>query len=134
MLLRTFLGVLAALLMSAPTAVAAPTWLAPVDIGAEVTGTSSIGRVAVAPDGRAVAAWSQATADGSNVELQVRSRPAGGDFGPVMQVPGTTGAGSVDVGVDGAGNATVAWEQAGAIRAVLVPAGGAPGAPQTIVA
>jgi PKD domain-containing protein len=132
MLLRAVLAALAALVVSAPTAVAAPTWLAPVDLGAEVTMTSSIGKVAVAPDGRTVAAWSQATADGSSFDVQVRSRPPGGDFGPVVTIPGTSGAGSVDVGVDGAGNATVTWEQAGSIRAVRVPAGGAPGMPQTI--
>jgi PKD domain len=127
---RSALAALAALLILPASAGAAPKWLAPVKLGAEVTNTSSIGRVAVAPNGTAVAAWSQATSGGFVV--QVRRRLPGRSFGPVLTVPGSTNADSVDVGIDAGGNATVSWEQGGVIRAAQLPIGGSLGTSQPI--
>ena len=118
----------------APPAGAAPTWLAPGNLGAEVTGTSSIGQIAVAPNGTVVAAWKQATSNGSSFVVQVRRRLPGGSFGAVLTVPGTTAVStdSVDVGIDAEGNATVSWEQAGVVNAAQLPAGGSLGVTQPI--
>ena len=126
------LATLALVLTLAAPASAAPTWLQPTGLGADVADTSSIGSVAVAPDGTAVAAWAQATADGMDFNLQVSRRLPGEGFGPATTVPGTSGAGQVDVGIDGAGNATVSWLDGGAVRVLAMPRDGGPGAAQTV--
>jgi hypothetical protein len=132
MLARALPIALAAVLLAAAPALAAPAWLPPTPLGAEVADTSSIGSIGVAPDGTAVAAWGQASAPGGDTVLQVSTRPPGGSFGPAVTVPGTAGAFSVEVGIDGGGNATVSWLQGSAVRALLVPRNGGPGGPQTI--
>jgi hypothetical protein len=133
---RTFLlAVFAALVLASPAA-AAPAWLAPVDVGAETTDPSSIGRVAVGPDGTAVAAWAQSNGS-TNWDLQVARRKPGEGFGAAITVPVTTGVQgvSVRVGVDGAGNATILYELGGAL--VILPwpaASGEPGPKQPLEA
>jgi len=130
--MRLLLATCAAALLLAAPAAAAPAWLPPGALGADVAQTSSIGSVAVAPDGTALAAWAQATSNGSTWVLQFSRRPPGGAFGPATTVPGTTGAGDVDASVDGNGNATVSWTQGGAVRVVALPREGTVGTPQTL--
>jgi hypothetical protein len=128
------LAVVASLLLVTPAA-AAPTWLPPVDLGAETT-QQSIGRVALGADGTAVAAWAQVPSAGSS-ELQVARRQPGQAYGAPITVPGTTGveSRSVRVGVDGAGNATVLYRLGGAFVVMPWPAGAAtPAAKQPLQA
>jgi hypothetical protein len=132
MLARALPLAVAAILLAAAPALAAPAWLPPAQLGAEVTGVSSIGKVAVAPDGTAVFAWAQANAAGTNFDLQYARRLPGGPLEPAVTVPGTVGADQVDVAIDGGGNATIAWQQGGQIRTVLVPRAGGAGSPQTV--
>jgi hypothetical protein len=133
MLPRALPLAIAAVLLAAAPAVAAPTWLQPpTRLGADVPDTSSIGVVAVAPDSTAVFAWAQANAAGTDFNLQFSRRLPGGGLEPAVTVPGTSGAGEVDVAIDGGGNATIAWRQAGEIRAVRVPRTGPAGTPQTL--
>jgi hypothetical protein len=125
--MRSLLLAVAATLVLAAPAAAAPTWLSPVDLGAETPGTSSSGRVALAPDGTAVAAWAQWTPSAGTWVLQVSRRLPGGGFSPPITVPGSTAVSqlSVGVGIDGSDNATIVWEQAGQIRVVPFLAGAA---------
>ncbi len=133
MLARALPLAVAAVLFAAAPALAAPGWLPPPTLlGADVAGTSSVGAVAVAPDSTAVAAWAQANQAGTNFDLQFSRRLPGGGFEPAVTVPGTVGAGGVDVAVDGAGNAPIAWLQGAPVRALHVPRTGAPGTPQTL--
>ena len=105
-----------ALLTGAGTAAAAPSWLPPQTLTAT---DSKAPVVAVAPDGTTVAAWSRASGTTSVVEA-ARRRPGQGFGTPVL-----LGADASDpqVGIDAAGNATVAWEQEDAgVRAARLPA------------
>jgi hypothetical protein len=120
------------LLALAAPAAAAPAWLPPTPLGADVAQVSSNGRIAVAPDGSAVAAWAQALPTGTDFVLQYSRRPPGGRFSAPVTVGGTTGAGSVDVAVDREGSATIAFLQGTTVRAMRVPRSGAPSAPETI--
>src|SRR5215218_2996494 len=129
--MRALLLAVAATLLLASPAAAAPSWLPPVSLGAETADTSSSGKIALGADGTAVAAWAQFT--GSTYVLQVARRKPGEGFGAAITVPGAANLSlSVGgVGVDGAGNATIAYAQGGAIIAQPWPAAaGAPGAPQ----
>ncbi len=106
---RPLAAAVAATLVLAASAQAAPTWLEPVDLTAE-SEVSSIGHVAVAPDGSSVVVWEQFT--GGHFVVQARRRSPGGSFGPVATVsPLDSEADSVDVATDGAGSATIVWEE-----------------------
>jgi len=109
-------------LLTAAPAVAASSWLPPFPLTAEGTEEPAVA-VAVAPDGTTVAAWARLSGGGLVVEA-ARRRP-GGTFGPVLPL----GAGRMpQVGIDGAGNATVAWEAATApvgVAAARLPAAAA---------
>src|SRR5215218_6485420 len=120
--MRALLLAVAATFLLASPAAAAPAWLAPVDLGAETT-QQSIGRVALGADGTAVAAWAQVPGAGDPV-LQVARRQPGQAYGAAITVPGTTGveSGSVRVGVDGNGNATILYRLGGAFVVVPWPA------------
>ena len=120
------------LLALAAPAAAAPAWLPPAPLGADVAQVSSNGRIAVAPDGSAVAAWAQALPNGSDFVLQYSRRPPGGRFSAPVTVAGTTGAGSVDVAVDRDASATIAFLQGTTVRAMRVPRSGPASAPETI--
>jgi PKD domain-containing protein len=152
--------VVALLLAVAPGARAAA-WLPPTDLSAPQStvpcGTFCVqpgaGGVDVAVDaaGNAVAAWTRRD-DLNNQVVQAAFRPAGGSFGPPVDLGTTSGGYFVtdldgplaDVAMDGAGNATVVWAHpAGANSTVQVatrPAGGSFGpavdlsAPSTSVA
>jgi hypothetical protein len=132
--MRALLLAVAATLLLASPAAATPAWLPPVDLGAETLDPSSIGRVAVGADGTAVAAWAQSV-PGPNWELQVARRRPGEGYGAPITVPATTGAGSVRVGVDGTGNATILYELGGGLVVLPWPAASAePGAKQPLEA
>ena len=130
--MRLFLATCSLLLILAAPAAAAPAWLPPTPLGADVAQVSSNGRIAVAPDGSAVAAWAQALPSGTDFVLQYSRRPPGGRFSAPVTVAGTTGAGSVDVAVDRDASATIAFLQGTTVRAMRVPRSGAPSAPETI--
>src|ERR687897_111253 len=109
--MRFFFTTLALALGLAAPAAAAPAWLPPTALGADVAQVSSNGKIAVAADGSAVAAWAQALPSGTDFVLQYSRRPAGGQFTPPVTVGGTTGAGSVEVAVDRNASATIAFLQ-----------------------
>ena len=81
------LALLASFLLLAAPAAAAPSWLGPVNLGAETPSTSSTGRVALGADGTAVAAWAQWVPSSGNWVLQVSRRRPGGGFSAAATVP-----------------------------------------------
>src|SRR5918999_4622072 len=116
------LAVAATLLLAAPAA-AAPQWLQPVDLAGPTD--NYIADVAVAADGTTLVAFSESNAGSVRVAARVR-RPGEG-FGPRMEVsPGNLEAGSPSVAVDGQGNFTVAFvvdDPTSQVRARRLPAG-----------
>lgn len=90
-----------------------------------VDGSSFSPTIAIDPAGNAVAAYEAGGA------LHARYRPAGDatDFGPLEVVDGAGSPTGATVGIDAAGNATLAFEQVSgpnrSIQAALRPAGGA---------
>jgi len=125
--------------ITAPAAQAAPTWLGEETISIAPSVST---KVAMDPEGNAVAIWSRQ--NGTNSIIQAATRPAGGRWSPVADL---TGIGpdtrSPQVAMDGKGNAVALWrsEPAGfgppaffgsAMQTATRPAGGAWSAPQTI--
>jgi hypothetical protein len=75
--LLALLGTLAIALFGPASALAAPTWLAPVNLSAPKHGAFNP-QVAIDAAGDAVAVWERF--DGTNFIIQSASRPAGGSF------------------------------------------------------
>lgn len=128
------LTALAALIVMAALpagALAAPTWLAPVDVSAQGQKAEDP-QVAVDAAGDAVAVWQRS--EGAEVIVQAASRPAGGTWGaPVeLSVPGEN-AGLPRVAMDAAGDAVAVWVRSDGshriVQAASRPAGGTWGAP-----
>lgn len=104
--------ILVAMLMSAIPAVAAPAWQQPELVAAD----GLIPAVAVDDAGNSYAAWSTMT------ELRFAWRPAGGGWQPselVSSAPAVDSqvAAGPQMGVDAAGNVTIAWREGGQIKA-----------------
>ena len=118
-----------ALLAFAGTASASPSWL-PVQT---LTATDSKAPgMAVAPDGTTVLAWSRVDRATTVVEA-VRRRP-GEAFGTPVKLNAAEGS-NPHVGIDAAGNATIAWEEDGVgVRAARLPAANGFEAAATVVA
>jgi hypothetical protein len=124
-------------LLSAPPALAAPTWLAPVELSPPAE--EGYGpEVASAPGGEAIAVWTVAEGGGSAIRAAIR--PPGGPWGaPVtISAPGGEGFGPT-ASIDAAGDATVIWEaEAGGkssdtnVEAASLVPGGAWGPPGKI--
>jgi hypothetical protein len=98
----------AAALLPASPALAAPTWLAPVD--ASPPGEEAFDPdVAIAPGGDAIAVWAAREGEGSAIRAAIR--PPGGPWGAPLSVsaPGSE-AFAPTATIDGAGDATVVWE------------------------
>jgi hypothetical protein len=110
--------VAALLACGAPAAHAAPSWLPPTALAAELGGNPPAATVAVAPDGTAVAAWSRDAGDVPAVEA-ARRRPGQGWSAPVRLTAEDRRGVAPQVGIDAAGNATVTWAElpGGPVRA-----------------
>lgn len=95
------------------------TWSAPFTVG---QGASPA--VALAPDGRAVAAWEGGTPTATAIEASVR--PPGGTWSAAVVVSTVGSPGAPLIGIDGSGNAVVAYVQAatGTIATASLRAGG----------
>jgi hypothetical protein len=112
-------------LIAAP-AQAAPKWLPPFELTQEGLSEPYIG-VAVAPDGTTVATWSRS--EGSGLVVEAARRLPGQAFGPPMLLSDPDNdATAPQVAIDGAGNATVAWQETDPVaplrvRAARLPAG-----------
>ena len=120
--MRALPAVLAALLLCAAPAQAAPTWLPPTDLTAGLQGERPAADVAVARDGTAVAVWSRSGDDGPVVEA-ARRRPGQGWSAPIpVTAPGEHGR-TPQVAIDAQDNATVVWvaDPDGPVRAARLP-------------
>jgi hypothetical protein len=126
------------LLLPATPAIAAPAWLAPVD----VTATGQIGhrtapQVAVDPGGDAVAVWKGY--NGTDEILEAASRPAGGSWEAPVDLSATgEDASEPQVTVDSGGDAVAVWKRYNGanyiIEAASRPAGGSWEAPVNLSA
>jgi hypothetical protein len=102
------------------------TWSAPVSIA--VGGTDAA--VALAANGRAVAVWHGGTATAPLLQASTRATPGGTWSAPVTIAAINAGAQAPIIGIDGSGNAVVAWSGAtatdvlGPISTASLPAGG----------
>ena len=111
MLARALPLALAATLLAAAPAVAAPTWLPAKTLQAKAP-TQIDGAMAEAPDGTTYVTWT-GDVNGHDV-TRVRIRPAGSqDFGAPITLTATDGRDALrtDVAVDGSGVATVVWDE-----------------------
>jgi len=97
------------------------TWEAPVGLGGPFGDVGSL-QVAFDKAGDAMAAWVAEIAEGD--QILAAYRPAGGQWQPAESVAAGAAAHSLRLGVDGAGNALVAWADAGTARAAYRPAAG----------
>jgi hypothetical protein len=105
---RALPAVLVALLLWAAPAQAAPAWLPAADLTGALQGARPQMDVAVAPDGTAVAVWSQ-SGDGGPVVEAARRRPAQGWSAAIpVTAPGEQGR-APQVAIDAQDNATVVW-------------------------
>jgi PKD domain len=98
----------AVVLLAAPPALAAPTWLAPVDLSPPAE--EGFGpNVASAPGGEAIAVWTAPEGGGSAIRAAIR--PPGGPWGAPVRIstPGSE-AFAPTASIDAAGDATVIWE------------------------
>jgi hypothetical protein len=85
-------------------------WSASVAVSGDDDSDASAPRVAVDPQGNAVAAWRAFDEVAGRRVVRVSSRPAGGAWStPITISPGTVFADDHDVAIDGQGNATVIW-------------------------
>ncbi|HEV7806075.1 MAG TPA: PKD domain-containing protein [Solirubrobacteraceae bacterium] len=122
----------AALTVAAPSAWAAPAWLAQPDLTAAGTSASAPG-VAMNGAGDSIVAWQRA----GDFFVQASQRPGGTGFSAPGQlgVAGLEAFGTPQVAIDGDGDAVVVWQEpdgAGlntVVRAAIRPAGGSFGAP-----
>ena len=120
---RALPAVLVAVLLWAAPAQAAPAWLPAADLTGALQGARPQMDVAVAPDGTAVAVWSQ-SGDGGPVVEAARRRPAQGWSAAIpVTAPGEQGR-APQVAIDAQDNATVVWVGApdGPVRAARLPA------------
>ena len=118
-------------LVWAAPAVAAPTWLSPVDVS--LAGQSALEpQVAIDAAGDAVAVWDRS--NGANTIVQAAARPAGGSFGAPVDLSVAGGNALVpQVAIDPAGDAVAVWTRFNGsnviVQAAARPAGGSFGAP-----
>ncbi|MET0769879.1 MAG: PKD domain-containing protein [Solirubrobacteraceae bacterium] len=124
-----FLLCAGALLAFAGAASASPSWLP----AQTLTATDSKAPVvAVAPDGTTVLAWSRV--DGATTVVEAVRRRPGEAFGTPVKLNAAEGS-NPRVGIDAAGNATIAWEEDGVgVRAARLPAATGFEAAATVVA
>jgi len=94
------------------SAVAAPTWLAPIQLSSRSLGSSVRPHVALDAHGDAVAVWARWTEHGGSIEAAFR--PAGGTWqAPVTLSTEGTSAQWPSVAFDAQGNAIALWEFSG---------------------
>jgi hypothetical protein len=124
---------------AAGSVVEAVTWTASGAFGSVVQ-LSGLGQSEFLPDlavndsGTAIVVWPQATTfGGSSYQVESATRPAGGSWSTATAVsPVIPQANSPRVALDGAGDATVVWEQSATVNAATRTAGGAWGSPTLI--
>jgi hypothetical protein len=92
-------------LLAAPSAGAAPAWLAPVNLSE--TGSPSDPQIAVDGRGDAVAVWDRSS--GSSHEIQAATRLAGGAWQTPVKLFEAPRAGFPAIAIDPQGEAVVAW-------------------------
>jgi hypothetical protein len=131
--LRSLAVVLAGTAVLAPAAGAAPVWTAPVELSAPGH-TAYEQHVAVDPQGNAVAVWQRF--NGVVTVVQAATRPAGGTWGPPVDISGTEGSAQLPrVAIDAAGEAVATWDTTLGVNVVQVatlPPGGTWSTPRTI--
>jgi hypothetical protein len=115
------------LLLPATPAMAAPAWVAPVDLTAAGVSIRTAPGVAVDSGGDAVAVWKGY--DGADEVIEAASRPAGGSWQAPVELSGSGhDASEPQVAVDSGGDAVAVWKRReGAdytVEAVSRPAGG----------
>ncbi|MCA1677445.1 MAG: PKD domain-containing protein, partial [Actinobacteria bacterium] len=126
----------AALAGWAPAALAAPTWLAPLDLSAAGGHTSSPD-VAMNGAGDSVAVWGHS--NGTNSVVQAAVRPAGGSFLATVDLSAAgQEAFSPQVALDAAGDTVAVWERSdgtnNVVQAAFRPANGPFSAPVDVSA
>ena len=111
------------------SALAAPTWLAPVDLAPNPNPALAFQRprVAVDPAGDAIAVWTNDT--GTNVVVEASTRPAGGAWQPAVVLSAAGQDASLPaVAVGRTGNALVVWTRSNGantiVQAAAKPLGG----------
>jgi hypothetical protein len=106
------------LLLPATPAVAAPAWLAPVDLTAAGESARTAPQVAVDPGGDAVAVWKGH--NGADEVIEASSRTAGGSWqAPVDLSAAGYDASEPQVAVDAAGEAVVLWKDSGGTNTII---------------
>jgi hypothetical protein len=115
------------LLLPATPAMAAPAWVAPVDLTAAGVSVRTAPQVAVDSGGDAVAVWKGY--DGGDEVIEAASRPAGGSWQAPVELSGSGyDASEPQVAVDSGGDAVAVWKRReGAdytVEAASRPAGG----------
>jgi hypothetical protein len=128
-----------ALALAAPSAWAAPAWLAQPDLTASGD-NASVPDVAMNGGGDAVVAWQRSS--GTDLFAQATLRDAGTNFSAPVQLgpAGLSALGTPQAAIDGAGNAVVVWQQPDGftlntiVQAAIRPAGGPFGEPVTLSA
>jgi hypothetical protein len=99
-------------------------WTPPLRVRSVDSNTTAIDdfRIAVNAAGETAVVWEEET---PGVVVQVAVRAPGGAFGLVSPAPSQPGATGPRVGIDAAGNVTVAWIRGGVVQTAVRPAGGA---------
>ncbi|HEY1335191.1 MAG TPA: hypothetical protein VGF31_13105, partial [Myxococcaceae bacterium] len=124
-LLAAIASIVLGLLITAVPAAAGPTWLAPANLSAPGRDATEP-QVAVDGSGDAVAVW--ARSDGSDTIIQASARPAGGAWGPAVDLSQTgRDATTPQVAVDAAGNAVAVWARSNGSHSVIQGASRAAG-------
>lgn len=114
--------VIGLLLCGSTPARAASGWLAPVDLTAPDGHTRRFGALAMSPTGDAAIAWLDGPAE-QDAMVEVRVRPAGGEFGPAVPLPGPgpgIGIGDPSVAMSASGETLVVWSRSGDAAGVWV--------------
>ena len=121
--MRLFLATAAISLLAAAPAAAVPTWLPPVTLSPQSVGEVQNSVIASDAAGHLAAVWMKQTSSGPlGYRAQLSVRSPGGSFSPVINVsPESEQTLSPDVGIDGSGTATVAWDETiGGVREIKV--------------
>lgn len=124
---------------AAPSAWAAPAWIAQPDLTASGD-SASVPSVAMNAAGDAIVAWQRSS--GPSLLAQASLRPAGASFSaPLTLGPaGSAALGPPQAAIDGAGNTIVVWQRPDGlapstiVQAAIRPSGGAFGEPVTLSA
>ena len=138
--MRALLLALAAALVLAAPAQAAPTWLPPVTLSPQGVGEIQNNAIASDAAGHLAAVWMKQTGSAPlRYTAQLALRSPGGGFGPVINISQASEQyTAVDVAVDGTGTATVVWDETiggvTEVKAMRVTVDGVKNGAQTLAA